>query len=99
MWESPTEMVAAVLHEHTDFHMAPTFHFFPLFLTSPFWNCSQRLPVIFSLSPHALITCLMTRIEIAQKPEGWFASVAKLGVVTPINNSLVSLLPSPHPPI
>jgi hypothetical protein len=46
-----------------------------------------------------LITCLMTRVGIVQKLEGWATSVAKLGVVTPINNSLVSPLTATPPRI
>lgn len=58
-------------------------------------NRSQRVPVPSPLPAPALITCLMTRVGIVQKLEGWATSVAKLGVVTPINNSLVSLPLSP----
>ena len=58
----------------------------------PFQNYCQRLPLLVCPT---LITCLMTRVGIAHKLQGVASSVAKLGVVTPINNSLVSLLQFP----
>jgi len=71
-------------------------NFFPFLPLPPlvflFQDHCQRFPVLVGPT---LITCLMTRVGIAQKLQGVASSVAKLGVVTPINNSLVSLLQFP----
>jgi hypothetical protein len=59
------------------------------------FSFSEPLSKAFCPVCPTLITCLMTRIGIAHKLQGVLSSVAKLGVVTPINNSLVSLLQFP----